>query len=114
MLAGYTYEWIEPIREEIRRHALDAITELVAHYTATGDSATTIELLERAIQLDPYAEHFYAGAMRIDVEEGRHDAARRLFAQLEGRLSELEVEPSPETRQVLDSAHDPRQPPNAA
>ncbi len=114
LLAGYTYEWVEPIREELRRHALDAITQLVAHYTATGDTATTIDLLERAIQLDPYAEHFYADAMRLHVDAGRHDAAKRLLGQLESRLSELEVEPSAETRQVLDPARDPRQPPTAA
>ena len=114
LLAGYTYEWVEPIREELRRHALDAVTQLVAHHTATGDTATTIELLEGAIQLDPYAEHFYADAMRIHADAGRHDAARRLFAQLESRLSELEVEPSIETRQLLDAALDSRQPTTAA
>jgi DNA-binding SARP family transcriptional activator len=104
LLDGYAYDWIEPIREDLRRRALDAISELAEHHAASGDTAVTLDLVERAIQLDPYAETFYRHSMRVHMDEGRPDAANRLFAQLTKGLRELEVEPSDETCQILDSA----------
>lgn len=103
LLEGSFYEWVEPMREELRRRALDVLLRLSELRKAGGDLEAALSTLERAIGVDPYAEELYRRAMFVLSELGRPEAARRLFRQLEERLAELDLEPEGETVHLVGS-----------
>lgn len=90
------YEWIEPIRETERRHAIDTLTRL-AELQQPLSPETALASLEKAFTLDPYAEDVARHIMAIQAESGQLDAARRTYRILENRLSEIGIEPIDET-----------------
>ena len=97
LFEGSFCEWVEPVRESLRRQVLDALARLSELQTREGKLDEALAVLEQAIKVDPYAEELYRRGMRLLVQLGRGDAARRLLRQLEARLSELDAEPEEET-----------------
>jgi DNA-binding SARP family transcriptional activator len=95
-----TYEWAETHREHLRRHGTDALVYL-ARLTQNDNPDQALAALEQAITHDPYAEPLYRAIMSIQARLGRPDAARRTYQLLETRLTQLDVDPSEETRQFL-------------
>jgi DNA-binding SARP family transcriptional activator len=57
--------------------------------------------LEQAISVDPVAEELYRRLMRLEASLGRPDAVRRTYRLLARRLAELDVDPDPETEQLV-------------
>ncbi|GLY80557.1 BTAD domain-containing putative transcriptional regulator [Actinoallomurus iriomotensis] len=95
-----TYEWAETERENLRRHATDALAQL-AHLTKTDHPDRAITALEAAITHDPYAEPLYRDLMRIQAATGRPDAIRRTYDHLKRHLADLDTEPEERTHQLL-------------
>jgi DNA-binding SARP family transcriptional activator len=96
---GEGYEWAEPYAETARRRALDAWTA-IAEILAPADPAQALSALETALAHDPYNEYLYLRIIRLQAAAGRPDAVRRTLAQLESRLAELSLTPSPQVRQA--------------
>jgi DNA-binding SARP family transcriptional activator len=95
-----TYEWAETERENLRRHATDALAQL-AHLTKTDHPDRAIKALETAITHDPYAEPLYRDLMRIQATTRRPDAVQRTYDHLKRYLADLDTEPDEQTHQLL-------------
>ena len=52
---------------------------------------------------DPVAEELYRRIMRLEAELGRPDAVKRTYRLLAHRLADLDVDPDPDTEQLVAS-----------
>ena len=115
LLEGSDYTWVEPVRQDLHRRALDAHLRLAELEERAGSVATAQATLERAIDLDRYAEEPYRRLMALHGAQGRLDAVSATWQFLHGRLDELdlEVEPAPPASTTRSSMATPprRQPP---
>ncbi|MHB8448955.1 MAG: BTAD domain-containing putative transcriptional regulator [Mycobacteriales bacterium] len=91
------YLWLEPVREELHRHALDAHVRLAELHDEAGETDAAINVLERAITLDPVAEDLYRRLIRLLGRAGRRDSVNRLWKQLQGKLADIDLDPEPVT-----------------
>lgn len=95
-----TYEWAETERENLRRHATDALSQL-ARLTRKTHPDRAITALQTAINHDPYAEPLYCDLMRLQADTGRADAVRRTYDLLKARLADIDTEPEEETHRLF-------------
>ncbi len=100
--SGEDYTWAEPVRERLRRKAIDHLSSLAQRRRATGDLDGALRAAERATELDPYAEELYRSVITLQHALGRDDAARHTYQLLERRLHELGLEPTAKTRAAVD------------
>ncbi|MHA6631106.1 BTAD domain-containing putative transcriptional regulator [Pseudonocardia sichuanensis] len=105
---GMTAAWIEPVRESVRRTALDAVVALARELHDT-DPQQTLDLLETARAFDPYNESVYRTIMRLQSTLGLLDAIPRTLALLATRLAEFGDRPAADTLALAEQA---AQPPN--
>jgi DNA-binding SARP family transcriptional activator len=101
LLDGAPYAWAEVPREEVRRRAVDALARLAELRQGAGDQEGALSALEQAVAADPVAEELYRRVMRLEAELGRPDAVRRTYRLLARRLADLDVDPDPETEQLV-------------
>ncbi len=101
LVEGERYGWVEPLREELRRRALDAATSLTDFHDRNGDISAAIAVLEQAITWDPYAEELYRRLMRLNASLRRLDDIRRVFQRLTTRLEELDADPDDATQRLF-------------
>jgi DNA-binding SARP family transcriptional activator len=99
--AGEDFTWAGPVREQLRRKAIDNLTALAEARRASDDLKGALRALERAIEFDPYGEELYSAAMKIQLLLGRRDAAGRTLRLLEQRLAEIGSRPQEGTRRLL-------------
>lgn len=92
---GMSTEWIESVREAIRRDAIDAVAALARSLVDT-DPHQTLDLLEIARAFDPHNEALYRDIMRLQARLGQLDAIPRTLALLTNRLAEIDDHPSDE------------------
>ncbi len=107
---GARYEWAEPLREQLRRQAVDALTDLAEIRETGGDLPGALAFAEHALTVDPYAEAVYRQLMRLQARVGRPDAVVRTYRLLERRLIDLDAEPEPLTRQLAAELAPPKAP----
>jgi DNA-binding SARP family transcriptional activator len=98
---GMSSEWIETLRESLRREVLDALAAL-ARARIGADPEEALQLLEIACGFDPHNELRYCDIMRLQARLGRREAIPRTLAVLTARLAELGEQPDPE---VIELAH---------
>lgn len=103
---GSYYEWAEPIREDLRRRVLDVLVRMAQLQETSGDANGAVATLERAIDLDPYAESIHMAVIKLYGRLGRPDAARRTYARLERHLGQIDTDPQQETLDALNGALD--------
>ena len=96
-LDGNDQLWIEPLREELHRRALDAHLRLAEIQFQAGEPERALEILERAIIIDPLAEEGYRRILAIQAALSRIDACRRTWKLLRQRLADLELDPEEQT-----------------
>ncbi|MEU7474346.1 BTAD domain-containing putative transcriptional regulator [Lentzea sp. NPDC042327] len=94
---GVESEWLEPVREAVRRDVIDAAAAL-AHALRDVDPEQTLELLELARAFDPHNELLYRDIMRLQGRLGRIEAIPRTLALLTSKLAEIDDKPSPEAK----------------
>jgi DNA-binding SARP family transcriptional activator len=94
---GMSAEWIEPVREAIRRDAIDAVAALARALVDT-DPQQTLDLLEIARAFDPHNELLYRDIMRLQERLGQLDAIPRTLTLLTTRLAEVDATPTPQAR----------------
>jgi DNA-binding SARP family transcriptional activator len=100
-LAGAAYEWAEPVRESLRRRAIDLLGELAALLAADEDFAGSVAALERARTVDPYCEDVYRRLMRHLADMGRDDVALRVYRELERYAAMLGTGPDADTEALM-------------
>ncbi len=99
-LAGdLAQEWVEPLREDARRHYLNAVSWLAAH---AADPYATLGLLEVALENDAYNELLWQDVLRLHARLGERDALNRTYTALTTKLAEIGEEPDPDTRRLFD------------
>ncbi|HZA83024.1 MAG TPA: bacterial transcriptional activator domain-containing protein, partial [Actinomycetes bacterium] len=80
---------------------LRALVHLAELRQAIGDHQRALAALEQAISADPVAEELYRRRIRLQAELDRPDAVRRTYRLLARRLADLDVDPEPETKQLV-------------
>jgi DNA-binding SARP family transcriptional activator len=99
--------WVEPVREDLHRRALDAHLRLAELY-AEGQPERAIAVLERTIELDPICEDAYRRLITFQAHLDRRDAAQRTWRLLQGRLAELDLDPEEATEHLVHELFTPR------
>jgi DNA-binding SARP family transcriptional activator/LysM repeat protein len=92
LLQGVGYAWAEPVRQDLHRRALDAHLRLAELEDHAGRPDAAAADLERAIDLDRYAEEPYRRLMALHAAHGRIDAVTATWQLLQRRLGDLDVD----------------------
>lgn len=100
LASGAGYLWIEPAREDLRRRALDALVRFAESHEMSGRYEQAVADLERAMEIDPYAEELYRRLMELQDRRGRPDAVVASWQRLQHSLAELGLDPDPVTVSV--------------
>jgi DNA-binding SARP family transcriptional activator len=95
LLDGMGDQWVEPVRQDLHRRALDAHLRLAELEEAAGRPDAAVATLEQAIELDCYAEEPYRRLMTLHAARGRLDAVGSTWRQLNLRLAELDLDVEP-------------------
>ncbi|HEX2119084.1 MAG TPA: bacterial transcriptional activator domain-containing protein, partial [Acidimicrobiales bacterium] len=108
LLAGADWAWAETPREDLRQRVLDVLVWLGDVRWASGDARGSWQALQRAVEVDPYAEQIYRRIMRLQSKLGRPDDAAATYRRLQARLVEIDLEPTPETEKLHGELTAPR------
>jgi DNA-binding SARP family transcriptional activator len=100
LLAGADWAWAETPREDLRQRVLDVLVWLGDIRWASGDARGSWQALQRAVEVDPYAEQIYRRIMRLQSKLGRPDDAAATYRRLQARLTEIDLEPTPESEKL--------------
>ena len=92
LLAGSDYPWVEPVRQDLHRRALDAHLRLAELEDHAGHPDAAVDTLERVIDLDRYAEEPYRRLMTLHAAHHRLDAVTATWQLLQRRLVDLDVD----------------------
>jgi DNA-binding SARP family transcriptional activator len=91
--ADADYLWVEQVREDLHRRALDAYLRLAELEEEASREDAAVEVLRGAIVLDPYAEEAYRRLMALYGRIGRVDSIRATWQELQRSLGALELDP---------------------
>ncbi|MDA8310153.1 MAG: BTAD domain-containing putative transcriptional regulator [Actinomycetota bacterium] len=100
LLDGAEDPWVEPVRQDLHRRALDAHLRLAELDEHAGCVDRAIAVLERAVELDRYAEEPYRRLMALHAACGRTDAVVGTWKLLCRRLAELDLDVEPTTERL--------------
>jgi len=103
LLQGSDYPWVEPVRQDLHRRALDAHLRLAQLEDHAGHPDAAADTLERAIDIDRYAEEPYRRLMALHAAHGRIDAVTAAWKLLHQRLGDLDLEVEPATTRLYRS-----------
>jgi DNA-binding SARP family transcriptional activator len=92
-------EWIDPIREAVRRDTINAVGALAA-LVVDREPRQTLELLETVLDLDPYNERLYRDMLRLHAKLGEYHAIDNTIGLLSRRLAEIGEVPTPEIAEL--------------
>jgi DNA-binding SARP family transcriptional activator len=93
-------DWILPERERLRQSFVNALERLIALLESQRAYSKAIEYAQRRLHYDPLREEIYRTLMRLYALQGDRAGALRTFHECATVLQrELEVEPSPATRE---------------
>jgi len=98
---GAGWLWAESTRGQLHRSVLDALVRLAEIHTRAGEHPAAVGWLQRAVELDPYAEQVYERLIAAQVASGSAEAARVTYGQLVDRLSDVDLEPDDETAELI-------------
>lgn len=115
LLEDYYDDWILPLREHFRQLYIHALLRAVENARAHSEYETAMDYARRVIQRDPVNEHACQHLMVCHVLTGDRDGALSVYQTCQRALQiELGVEPSRETRALLDWIQQTRCPSLAA
>jgi DNA-binding SARP family transcriptional activator len=92
LLQGGDYPWADPARRDLHRRALDAHLRLAQYEQHSGHVDVAVEVLEKAIDLDHYAEEPYRRLMALHATLDRPDAVTDTWRLLNQRLGDLNLD----------------------
>ena len=91
-LTGNAERWVEPVRQDLHRRAVDAHLRLADLEDRAGRPEAAVAVLERIIDLDRYAEEPYRRLMNLHATHGRLGAVTATWQLLHRRLADLDVD----------------------
>ncbi|MEU7140439.1 winged helix-turn-helix domain-containing protein [Nocardia sp. NPDC046473] len=97
-------DWIDPIRQAVRRDAATALGALAQSLVAE-DPRATLHLLETVLDVDPANEQVYCDVMRLHARLGEFHAIDHTAELLVRRLAEIGEKPSRETIALVRHLH---------
>ena len=101
LLPGFYYEWVQPLREEMRQIYLDAGDELAQAYWALGRINDVIDVCRTILEEEPTWESAHRLLMESYAALGRRDQVAGQYKKLRRALeTHLDVTPS-EQSQIL-------------
>ena len=92
LLEGSDCSWVDTVGPDLHRRAVDAHLRLAEREERTGHNDAAVEVLERAINLDRYAEEPYRRLMVLHATRGRPDAVTATWLLLHQRLGDLNLD----------------------
>lgn len=102
-LHGSYEEWVLVERGRLSERYLRVLQELSQLAEERGDLGHSIDLVQRAVAIDPLSEELHAELMRLYGAAGQPAAALRQYRKLERILQvELGLTPSPTIRQLAE------------
>jgi DNA-binding SARP family transcriptional activator len=103
LLPGEEGDWLEGLRRRMADVRLRALETLADVWIEQGDAGLAARDAAEAISIDPYRESAHRLLIRACLAAGDRGAAARAFEACRLLLEEeLGVEPSPETRSLVD------------
>ena len=95
--------WVEPVREDLHRRALDTQIRLAELYVESGQVDAAVAALRKLARssLSAICEDAYRRLITLQSHAGREDAAKRTWVLLQGRLAELDLEPEATTSALV-------------
>jgi DNA-binding SARP family transcriptional activator len=104
------YPWLEPVRARFRSLFVEACGRLAYLLSSAGEHDQALAVLDRAIRADPVCEDLVRRAIAVEAALGRRAAALARYRKLEATLdAELDVEPDPETQDLVERLLAPRE-----
>jgi DNA-binding SARP family transcriptional activator len=105
LLPRFDDDWFGPIRTRMNNKFVDAARALSQELKNAGQIAAALDTLLKGIEADSHDEALYREAMRLYMEIGQPNRARRLFRALAETLkNDVNAEPSAETRELCSLA----------
>jgi len=112
--AGFDH-WLSAEREGLRERALQAMSDLLAHYQADGAAERGIRVATRLLAEDPFRESAHRALMRLYVQQDRRAEALKQYRRLRETLArELAVPPEQETHALFQEIQQDRRRPSQA
>ncbi|MFQ5593396.1 MAG: BTAD domain-containing putative transcriptional regulator, partial [Anaerolineae bacterium] len=103
LLPGCYDNWILPLRERLSQAFVRALERLIELLEAQRDYPTAIRYAQRLLRHDPLHEATYRRLMRLHALSGDRAGALRAYHTCVTTLQrDLEVEPSPATREMYE------------
>ncbi len=100
---GEFERWVDEARARLARHATEAARQLACEAEKAGDLGGAVSWTHRLIEVAPYDETGWRHLIRLLDRSGDRAGALIAYDSLVASLrSELEVEPSPETQELVE------------
>jgi DNA-binding SARP family transcriptional activator len=103
LLVGSDYPWVEPVRRDLHRRCLDALLRLAEIENQVGNPENAVVALEKAIEMDRYAEEPYRRLMILQAARDRPGTVAATWQLLQSRLSDLDLEVEDATSRLYHS-----------
>lgn len=104
LLPGRDDEWVQAIRDRLRRRYLDALDRLITRLEAQGDLSGAVRYAERLLREEPLREETYRTLIRLHDARGDRARALRVYYGCAAALErELGVEPAAATRAAYEA-----------
>lgn len=101
---GEFEQWLDEERKHLAQRALAATLALSKEAETSGDYVAAATWAKRAIKIGPYDESALRCVLRVLDHAGRRGDAVREYEDFAHRLAlDLDVEPSPETRALMNA-----------
>ncbi len=100
LLVGLDWFWLDTPREDLRQRMVDVLVWLGDRRWAAGDARAAWSALQRALEVDPYAEQIYRRIMRLQAKLSRPDDADVTYRRLQAKLDEVDLQPTSETEKL--------------
>jgi len=95
--------WLDEARDRLRRQAVEAASHLAVAEKQKGNVVAALECMRRAVEISNHEEDKVRGLIELLASAGDRPGALRVYGELERRLAaELDVEPSPATKALVD------------
>jgi DNA-binding SARP family transcriptional activator len=102
LLPGDLYEdWFAELRDRCRHTFCDALVSGVRILQERRETERAMDLLRRALAVDPWREDLYQLAMELQISRGQRSGAIETYITCQSKLrNELGIDPSVETRSL--------------
>jgi nucleoid-associated protein YgaU len=95
------YAWADPLRQDMVAGIVDVAHEVIRRALLIPDGAAARRAVHVGRLVDPTNELLWRDALRVEYATGTRESRRRLVEQLYQFADDLEMDPEPETEQLI-------------